>query len=131
MYTHSLHHSKNNSHTHCPSEFPFVPFCSLPPDLLYPQGATNVLSVTKNLSWFYRILYKWNYTIYILFCMASLNITILRLIHEVMYINSKFLFITEWCLILWIYWHLFMKSPVDRLWVTFRYGLLQTRLPWT
>lgn len=77
----------------------------IPAALLQPQtkANTDMLSVTIDQLKYSGNLYRWNQTIYIVFCLLSFSIIILRLIHVAVCIYSLFISMAESYSTVWIY----------------------------
>ena len=107
--------TENNTHTFPSTQKDTLsPFAVISHFHPYPKAATNLLPVSADLP-ILDISYKWNHTIWSLFCLALFinSIMFLRLNYVLAYISTLFLFIAEWWCGVWIYHILFIHSPID------------------
>lgn len=82
-----------------------------------PQTITDLLHVTIGQFVFFRLLCKWNHTVYVL-CLLLLSIIIPRVTLLIAHINISFLFRVEQYFIVWVYRNLFKHSSLDDIWVS-------------
>ena len=78
---------------------------------------------------FLDISYKWNHA-KLVFCVWLLSIS-MKFIHVVAYISFSFLFIAEWCSIVWTHHIVFVTFQLMDIWAVYTLGLSWIRLLWT